>query len=53
MTRLTNRCRTWLHGHICPDDLCRNATQFTLCGGDLEAYPPDPSTDPYDEEEDY
>ncbi len=30
------RCASILAGHICPDDLCRNASDQTLCGAWIE-----------------
>lgn len=30
------RCQSILDGHLCPDDLCHNASEQTLCGAYIE-----------------
>lgn len=39
------RCPSILAGFVCPDDLCRNASDQTMCGAWLEDYDLDPTDD--------
>lgn len=44
------RCGSFLMGYICPDDLCRNSGERTLCGGWIEDLREDEEEEIYDEE---
>ena len=43
------RCASVLAGSICPDDLCRNASEQTQCGAWIEDYAEDIWEDDDDE----